>query len=100
MEALSAGNPRIDRALIGQEARQRPYILVGRGMEGSDVEFDLGQEPHWRQESLHHVCFASRGAATAHSPLSFLRVLQGVQSFNSSEYIETKRPHSPLELTL
>lgn len=45
IEALSAGNPRIDRALVGQEARQRPYILVGRGMEGSDVEFDLGVLP-------------------------------------------------------
>jgi hypothetical protein len=45
IRAVSAGSPRIERSLIGQEARQQPYKLVGRGMEGSDVEFDLGVLP-------------------------------------------------------
>lgn len=41
IEAVSAGNPHIERNLVGRDARQQPYKLVGFGMEGSDVEFDL-----------------------------------------------------------
>jgi len=42
IEPLPRGRQRLDRRLIGQPPKRPDFVLVGRGMEGSDVEFDLG----------------------------------------------------------
>ena len=42
IETVPGAKQRLDRGLIGQAARRPGFIVVGRGMEGSDVEFELG----------------------------------------------------------